>query len=305
MSQPTESRLHPLEWGAIAVIVVVWGVNNGAAKFATAELPPLFVAGARFTIALVMLAAFIRPPLPPWRQLLPVMLLVGPIHFGLIYVGFSLVHSISLLGVTLQLWVPLTALFAWWLLGERMSRPALLGVVLAFAGSAWMSLDPRALGDLNAILIGLVASTCWALGTVLVRRLPPIKPLKLQAMVSLVAAPILLAASFATEPHVLESGRSASLWVWMSVAFAGIISTVGASALLFWLVQRRETGRITPYLLATPLITAILGVGFFGDELNARLVIGGLAAMAGVAIVALSERRRKQLAAEAASAPPV
>lgn len=305
MSQPTESRLHPLEWGAIAVIVVVWGVNNIAAKFATEVLPPLFVSGVRFTIALAMLAPFIRPPFPPWRQLLPVMFLVGPIHFALIYLGFSMVHSVSLLGVTLQLWVPLTALFAWWLLGERMGKSALLGVVLAFAGSAWMSLDPRALGDLKAILIGLGASTVWALGTVLVRRMPPVKPLKLQALVSLVAAPVLLSASFATEPHVIESARHASIWIWLSVVFAGVVSTVGASALLFWLVQRRETGRITPYLLATPLITAVLGVTLFGDELNARLIIGGLASMAGVAIVALSERRRKQLAAEAASASPV
>ena len=35
------------------------------------------------------------------------MLLVGPLHFGLIYVGFHLVQNVSLLGVTLQLWVPL------------------------------------------------------------------------------------------------------------------------------------------------------------------------------------------------------
>jgi O-acetylserine/cysteine efflux transporter len=89
------------------------------------------------------------------------------------------------------------------------------------------------------------------------------------------------------------------------VLFAGVVSTVGASALLFWLVQRRETGRITPYLLVTPVVTAILGVSIYGDELNARLIIGGLASMAGVAIVALSERRRQQLAAEAASASPV
>jgi O-acetylserine/cysteine efflux transporter len=305
MASSSESRLHPLEWGAIAAIVMVWGVNNAAAKFATDALPPLFVAGIRFAIALVMLGAFIRPPLPPWRQVLPVMILVGPVHFGLIYVGFSLVHSISLLGVTLQLWVPLTALFAWLLLGERLNAAALAGIGLAFAGSAWMTLDPNALGDGVAVLVGLGASVCWALGTVLVRRMPPIKPLKLQALISLIAAPALLGVSFATEPHVVDSARHASVWVWLSVGFAGIVSTVGASALLFWLVQRRETGRVTPYLLATPLVTAVLGVGIYGDELNTRLIVGGLASMAGVAIVALSERRRVRLASEAASASPV
>jgi O-acetylserine/cysteine efflux transporter len=70
MSPSPESRLQPLEWAAIAVIVVTWGVNNAAAKFATDVLPPFFVGGMRFLIALAMLAAFIRPPLPPLRQLL-------------------------------------------------------------------------------------------------------------------------------------------------------------------------------------------------------------------------------------------
>jgi len=305
MSPSPESRLQPLEWAAIAVIVVTWGVNNAAAKFATEVLPPFFVGGVRFLIALIMLAPFLRPPLPPLRQLAPVILLCGPLHFALIYVGFDLVHNITLLGVSLQLWVPLTALFAWLVLGERMGKSALAGVALAFAGSAWMTIDPRATADMTAVAVGLGASACWALGTVLIRRLPPIRPLKLQALISLVAAPTLLAASFTTEPGVVEAAKSASVWVWLSVGFAGVVSTVGASALLFWLVQRRETGRVTPYLLVTPLVTAVLGVSFFGDELNARIVTGALASMAGVVIVALSEVRRARLAREAASASPV
>ena len=305
MSPSPESRLQPLEWAAIAVIVVTWGVNNAAAKFATEVLPPFFVGGVRFLIALIMLAPFLRPPLPPLRQLAPIILLCGPLHFALIYVGFDLVHNITLLGVSLQLWVPLTALFAWLVLGERMGKSALAGVALAFAGSAWMTIDPRATADMTAVAVGLGASACWALGTVLIRRLPPIRPLKLQALISLVAAPTLLAASFTTEPGVVEAAKSASVWVWLSVGFAGVVSTVGASALLFWLVQRRETGRVTPYLLVTPLVTAVLGVSFFGDELNARIVTGALASMAGVVIVALSEVRRARLAREAASASPV
>ena len=66
-----------------------------------------------------------------------------------------------------------------------------------------------------------------------------------------------------------------------------------------------DWGRVTPYLLVTPLITAVIGVTWFGDELNARIVTGALASMAGVVIVALSEVRRARLAAAAASSPPV
>ena len=136
MTANTSSRSPFLlsEWAAIAAIIVVWGVNNAAAKLATDVLPPFFVGGVRFAIALVVLLPFIKPPFPPLRQVGPILLLLGPLHFGLIYYGFSIVKNLSPLVVSLQLWIPMTAFFAWRLLGETMSRSGLAGMVVAFAG---------------------------------------------------------------------------------------------------------------------------------------------------------------------------
>ena len=292
MAIPSDSRFSPAEWGAIWLVVVVWGVNNAAGKLATAVLPPLFVGGVRFLVALVLLAPFIRPPFPDWKRFLPVVLIMGPIHFGLVYWGFALAHNLSLFSVSLQLWIPLTALFSWLILGEVMPRPALAGMVLAFAGVAFMTLDPKAAADVDAVMVGFVASNLWALGTVLVRRLPPVRALKVQGCCSLVAAPVLLIGAFATEPHMIQKARAASPLVWSSLVYAGAVSSVGATVALFWLVQRREAGRFTPYLLTTPLVTAVLGVSFFGDVLSPRLIGGAIATLGGVAIVALAERRR-------------
>jgi len=97
------SAFAPAEWAAIAAIILVWGVNNAAAKVATGVLPPFFVGALRFAIALVVLAPWLRPPFPPWRQTAPILLLLGPLHFGLIYYGFSIVENLSPLVVSLQL----------------------------------------------------------------------------------------------------------------------------------------------------------------------------------------------------------
>jgi O-acetylserine/cysteine efflux transporter len=69
---------------------------------------------------------------------------------------------------------------------------------------------------------------------------------------------------------------------------------------LFWLLQRREASRFTPYLLTTPLVTTLFGVTFFRDALTWRLLVGAAATLAGVAVVALADRRRASpsLAAE-------
>lgn len=279
------------EWGAIGAILLVWGINNAAAKVATDQLPPLLVGGLRFGVALIVLAPFLKPPFPPWKQILPIILLCGPLHFGLIYWGFSLIENLSPMVVALQLWIPMTAFFAWRMLGERMAPAALAGMIVAFVGVAWMSLDPHGAADLPGIALGLVASCLWALGTVLVRRMPGVPPLKMQALTSVVAAPALLAASFAFEGDVVARAMAATWMVWASVVWAALASTVGATALLFWLVQRREPGRVTPWFLLTPLVSCGIGIGLMGDTLTLQLVLGGGATLVGVALVALSERR--------------
>eukprot|EP01030_Chromulinospumella_sphaerica_P027373 gene27373-27630_t len=205
-----------------------------------------------------------------------------------------MVDNLSPIVVALQLWIPMTALFAWVILKETMPRAAIAGMLIAFAGVVWMSLDPHGAADLPGLAIGVLASALWAVATVLMRKAPGVRPLKMQGLTSLAAAPVLLAASFAFEPNVVEKAAAATPFIWSLVVYAAVASTVGATALLFWLVQRREAGRVTPWFLLTPLVSCTIGVGFMGDKVTVQLVGGGLATMVGVALVALSERRAAQ-----------
>ena len=287
----SSTPLTALERLAIAAIILTWGLNNAAAKVATAELPPMMVGALRFALALAFLFPFLKPPFPWSRRMLAICLLSGPIHFGIIYIAFGLAKSLSPLVVATQLWIPFTALFAWKMLGETMKPLAVAGLVVAFVGVAWMSLDPHGAADLPAIALGVTASACWALATVLVRQTPGAKPLQVQALTAVVAAPALLAMSFGFEENVVERVRTAAPIAWACVAFAGVVSTIGASALLFWLVQRREAGRVTPYFLLTPLVSCTIGVLFMGDALSPQLVIGAGATMGGVALVALTAKK--------------
>ena len=287
----SRSPLSGLERLAIAAIILTWGLNNVAAKVATAHMPPMMVGALRFALALAFLFPFIKPPFAAPRRLLAIVLLSGPIHFALLYVAFGMARSLSPLVVATQLWIPFTALFAWRMLGETLSWPAVAGLVVAFVGVAWMSLDPHGAADLPAIGLGVTAAACWALATGLVRQTPGVAPLKVQGLTALIAAPALLAMSFAFEPDVVARTASAPPIAWLCVAFAGVGSTIGASALLFWLVQRREAGRVTPYFLLTPLVSCSLGVAFLGDVVTPQLLIGAVATLAGVALVALSARQ--------------
>ena len=84
------SPLTLIEIAAIVAIVVIWGVNNAAAKVATEVLPPLFTGALRFALAAACLVWFVRPPFPNWKSLAIIVVLGGPIHYGLIYLAFWL-----------------------------------------------------------------------------------------------------------------------------------------------------------------------------------------------------------------------
>lgn len=299
----TPDKPHsPLSWpeiAAIVAVVVIWGVNNAAAKLATETLPPLLVGAMRFAIAAACLVPFVRPPFPNWKSLLIIVGLGGPIHYGLIYLGFWLAHDVSPVSVASQLWVPFTALFAFLMLGERLSRFALAGMGVAFLGVAWMTLDPHAIADWKAILVVIAASAAWAMTTVIARRTTSIPPLKMQGMLALVALPTLAFASAVFEQGQMAAVRQADALVWACVVWAGLVSSVLATTLVFWLVQKREAGRVTPYLLATPVVSILIGWAFMGDVLTVQILTGAGLTMGGVGIVALAERGLRAGAAKA------
>lgn len=295
---PQRHALSLAEIAAIVAVVVIWGVNNAAAKVATESLPPLLMGALRFVVAAACLIPFVRPPFPNWKSLAIIVVLGGPIHYGLIYLGFWLVSDVSPASVAAQMWIPFTALFAYLILGERLSKFALVGMGLAFLGVAWMSLDAHAVRDWKGILVVMAASAAWAVTTVIARRTTSIPPLKMQGLLACVALPTLAAGSVVFETGQIEAMRLASPLVWACVIWAGFVSSVVATTLVFWLVQKREAGRVTPYFLATPVVSILIG-WMLGDTLTAQILTGAALTIAGVGVVSLAERNLRAGAAKA------
>ena len=293
------SPLSLIEIAAIVAVVIIWGVNNAAAKLATESMPPLLVGAIRFGLAAACLIPFVRPPFPNWKSLLIIVGVGGPVHYGLIYLAFWLAQDVSPVAVATQLWVPFTALFAFLLLRERISRAALAGMGVAFAGVAWMTLDAHAIADWKAILVGAAGSAAWAVTTVIARRTTSIPPLKMQGLLALTAFPSLGFGSAFFERGELEAIQDATPLMWACVVWAGLVSSVLATTLVFWLVQKREAGRVTPYLLATPVVSILIGWLWMGDVLTAQILAGAGLSIAGVAVVALAERGLRAGAAKA------
>lgn len=292
MSSAAPRAFAPLDFLQLLAIAVIWGVNNVAAKVAVDAFPPMMTVALRFGIVLVVLIPWLRPPPRAiLKPLIIIALLVGPLHFGVQYVGLALADDLAPMIVVMQLWVPFSVVFAALMLKEPISWLRMIGVGAAFAGAAGMTFDPLVFAQGFALLLVTISVAIYGLGTVLVRRLGGADAWAMQAWIALATAPAMIAGSLIFERGQADAALNAGWLPWACVAFGALASSVIANFFMFRLVQRYEVSRTTPYLLLSPLIAFLLSAVLLRDPITPQIAAGGAATIVGVALVAIAERR--------------
>lgn len=273
--------------GVLLGINLIFGFNLIASKYGMGQLPPLFFTALRFALVAAVLWPLLRLPRPQLGLILQVALAVGVLHFGLMYLGLALADDVSTVAIALQMVVPFTTLLSIVMLGERVGWRRTLGMALAFGGVLLIAFDPRVMGYLGALVLVLLGGLAMAFGTILMKRLSGVKPLELQAWIGVVGAPALLLVSLVVERGQLEAARSAAPLVWLAVAFSALGASVIAHGALYWLIQRYEVSLISPLMLLSTVFSVVFGVWLMGDVLTPAILLGGVATLAGVAVIAV------------------
>lgn len=275
---------------AIALLMLVnllWSLNVVVSKIAVDDLgiPPIFYAFARSVLVVLALLPLLRP-VP--RDLLRVMatgLAISGGSFALLYVGLR-TASPAAAGVVGLSGAPLTVIFAVLFLGERVRWRRALGIGLAFGGVLIAVSSPAALETSGGVALIFASALMGALGTVFVKRLD-LSSVRLQAWAAVASILVLLPLTAATESGQIDSLADAPLEAAACLLFAGVVVSVGAHTAYFWLLQRHDTDQVVPLTLLSPLLTVALGAWLTDDAVGAQLILGGLIAMAGVAIIVL------------------
>lgn len=286
-------RLIPL------FLALAWGLNWPAVKIALSELPPftLRALGLGSGGVLLLLLALVqrRPLLPPaaaWR---------GVVVGGLLAVAlFNMSTAFAQLSTTtsraavLTFTMPLmSALLAWWWLGERPTRPRLLALGLGALGVAvlaWPLL--RALHGagpappLRGLLLPLLAAFGWASGTVLLKRWPvACDRITFTAWQLLIGAGCgLLGAGAAGDP-LPQAWPSAR--VGAALAFHVVLGTAAAYWLWFILAERVSATVSSLTTLAVPVVGVLGAMALVGDRPSASDWIGFVLVLGAAALTLL------------------
>jgi drug/metabolite transporter (DMT)-like permease len=280
------------DFGLLTLVCLVWASNNIVSKFAVSVLgaPPLFYASVRFAVvALATLPWLLPAPRPPWR-VVAVALLMGGGNFALLFVGLK-TSTPSAAAVVSQLGVPITTLLSVIMLGEQIRWRRMLGIALTFAGALLVMWDPKGFAVSPGLLYVVAAAVAGSLGAVMMKQVEGVKPLQFQAWVGFASFWPLALLSLLFEPGQLQVGLAAGWRFWAAALYSGLVVSVGAHTIYYFLIGRYEANLISPLTLMTPLATIALGVAIFSDPFGPRMAIGTAVALAGVLIIALRPNR--------------
>jgi drug/metabolite transporter (DMT)-like permease len=165
-------------------------------------------------------------------------------------------------------------------------RRVLLGLLLGFGGVALLSWGGAAeLGwaGLLGVLLSLGGSAAWAIYTGWSRReLSTGDPIALTTAASFVGgAPLLAAALLTGELAGYPALESRTV---LLLLYAGVFGTALTYALWMTGLRRLSATSVSAFQYVIPLNAVTLSVLLLGEPLTVRLVVGGLAILAGVAL---------------------
>jgi O-acetylserine/cysteine efflux transporter len=280
---------------AALLIVIVWGMNFVAMKFALGHFTPFELGAARYLFAAFPLVLVVRPPRVALKFVLLYGLLQGVGQFGLLFTAIKFGMSTSLASVLMQIQVFVTALLGVLLLNERLAPALRVGLVLAAIALGCFSmtylLGPTYAGWLSFIL-NLAAASMWAASNVVARfaqrSSPNYDALAFVVWCSLVPIGPFILLSLLFDPASSRGGwHHAPLSTWAAVAYLGWMATVLAYGMWTWLLKRHAASRVAPFSLGVPVVGLAAGMLLMGETIDLWQGIGIVLVFAALVCVLL------------------
>ena len=277
--------------GAVVFAVAMWGFVPVWSRILLADLPPATVLVLRVGLAGLLsavIAVIVGVRRIAWRDWarIAIAAVIGNGGYQVLSLyGMKTVPAVWT-GMLFGLEPVFVALFAVALAGERLTAKLMLGMLVAFAGTAVLVLGSASGGAQGASLGGvlLVAASAmgWGIYTVVLR---PVA----QAYGAFIATCLTLGISalpaflFVT-PEFPAAIAAMSLKQWSVIWSMVLLATFGATAAWNYGSVRLESSLAGTFLYGQPVIAGIAGVTLLGERFTATLAAGGALIIAGVAI---------------------
>jgi drug/metabolite transporter (DMT)-like permease len=284
------SSRHWLPTLALVVLSLTWGYTWVLAKHALVYAPPFALAAERCiggTLALFLVLKLtgrsLKLPAPGPTLLIGLTQVAG----FMVFQTWALVEGgpgkTAVLIFTMPIW---TLLIAWPILGERIRGPQWLAAASTLSGLLLIIAPWDMHTSLLSKFLGIMAALCWAIGSVLVKRLRASQPVDLLTLTAwqmlLGTVPLVLIALLVPERPTQWTGSYIGLLLFMSA-----ISTALCWWLWLYILDRVPAWEASLSVLGTPVVAILSSRLTFGEAFKVSEIVGILLIGGGVALLSL------------------
>lgn len=282
------ARLAPVAF------VLIWSTGFIVARYGMPHSPPLTFLCLRYLCSLLAFGTWIawaRPAWPASRSHIGHLAVTGGLmhagYLGGVWAAVKLGMGAGTVAIIVGLQPLLTGLWVAWSGSHHVGRRQWLGLALGFGGLVMVVAHKLGGGEAHAanLALALMALLCITGGTLYQKRFVPTGGDVRTASVIQLSAALLVSAPLAlleTEPVQWVPEMIGAL-AWSVGAL-----TLGASSLLFLLIQRGAATQVASLMYLVPPCTVLLAWLLFGETPGGWALPGVILTASGVALVARS-----------------
>ncbi len=279
-----------------SLVPVFLGFGFVIAKPAFESFPPILLMGIRFTFAASILIWWFPIPKGYLKKIFIASFVANTLQYSITYTGLNYIDA-SAAVLLVQTEVPFGVIFAYFMLKEKPTVRALIGITVAFVGVYILTGSPNLDGKFFGITLTILGSAIWALGQVVVKPLSKeINPLALVAWLALFSGPILIFLSSVIDGSTINYLRNASFDHWIIAIYIGFIMQPITYGCFYYVLKNNPLYKVLPIVtMGIPPTGLLAAIFLLGEKPTSELFIGGAIIIIGVIMIVFTKTKKEEV----------
>ncbi|MFX1708370.1 EamA family transporter [Chitinophaga sp. CC14] len=284
----------------LLAVYIIWGSTYLGMKIATKVVPPFLLSSMRFLVAggILLLVGCLREKTWPNRQQFISACFIGVLLIGVGNTTVAVAVHYMPSGIVALIVAAMPA----WIMGmdwaffskQRPSVMTMLGIVVGFIG-LFLLFNPFAHHEtrqfpLWPVIVIVVGNICWAVGTLLVQRLPMPTQITSTAIQMLAGGIFSLLMSFVLEPGGLGTLPLMTAEAWQAYLYLVLIGSLVGYTSYSWLSKNAPPRLTSTYAYINPIVALFLGWAIGNEAITSLVGIAAAIVICGVVLMTLGRK---------------
>ena len=279
-----------------SLVPIFLGFGFVIAKPAFESFPPILLMGIRFTFAASILVWWFPIPRGYLKKIFIASFIANTLQYSITYTGLNYIEASSAV-LLVQMEVPFGVIFAYFMLKEKPTLRALIGITIAFIGVYILTGSPNLDGKFFGITLTILGSAIWALGQVIVKPLSKeINPLALVAWLALFSGPILISLSAIIDGNTINYLTKANFDHWLIAIYIGFLMQPITYGCFYYVLKNNPLYKVLPIVtMGIPPTGLLAAIFLLGEKPTAELFIGGAIIIFGVIMIVFTKPKNEEI----------